>query len=52
MAKEFRTECKEDLESLDNILAKHIKETDDIDIAVGRIQTAITTSCKKKIAYK
>ena len=44
MANEFRTEGKEDLESLDNILAKHIKETDDIDIAVEKFQTAITTS--------
>ena len=29
LAKEFRMEAKEDIESLDNILAKHIKEIED-----------------------
>jgi hypothetical protein len=47
LAKEFRKEAKEDTESLDNILAKHIKETEDIETAVEKLHTAITTACDK-----
>jgi len=46
MAKEFRIEGNGDSESLDNNITRHIKETEDIDIVVEKIQTAITTSCK------
>jgi len=45
MAKEFRIEHNWGSEILDNI-SLHIKETEDIDIAVEKIQSAITTSCK------
>jgi hypothetical protein len=46
MAKEFRIEGNGDSESLDNNITRHIKETEDIDIVVEKIQAAITTSCK------
>ena len=50
--KEYRMECKEDLGSLDNILAKYIKDTDDIEKTVQKLQTAITTSCKQSFKIR
>jgi hypothetical protein len=47
IAKEFEMQSKGDLETQDNILAKYIQETDDIEYVVEKLQTAITTSCKK-----
>jgi ribonuclease HI len=47
IAKEFEMQNKDDFETQDDILAKYIQDTDDIEQAVGKLQTAITTSCKK-----
>ena len=44
LAKEFRIDAKEDNESLDNTLTKHVKETDDIETAVEKLHTAATTA--------
>jgi hypothetical protein len=52
MIKEFRMEYKEEIETLDNILAKNIKEVDDIEITVEKYQTAITNSCKKSFKIR
>jgi hypothetical protein len=43
---------KEECENLDNILAKHIKESDDIEITVEKYQTAITNACKKSFKIR
>jgi ribonuclease HI len=47
MAEEFEMESKEDLETLDNVLAKYTQETEDIESVVGKLQNAITTTSKK-----
>ena len=47
IAKEFRMEGEEDLERLDNRIAKHTKETEDIEFAVEKLHKAITISCDK-----
>jgi hypothetical protein len=52
IAQEYRIERKEDFESLDNTLAKHIKETDDLERTVEMLQTAITTSCKNSFKIR
>jgi hypothetical protein len=41
IAKEFRKKVKDDTESLDNILARHIKETEDIETDVEKLNMAI-----------
>jgi hypothetical protein len=40
-------ENSEDLPSLDSDLATHIKETHDLQGAVGKLQEAITLACSK-----
>jgi hypothetical protein len=47
IAKEFEMKSREDLETQDNILAKYIQETEDIESVVAKLQTVITTSSKK-----
>ena len=45
-------ENTEDVECLDNNLATHTKETDDIDSIVEKLQEAITLSCNKSFKIK
>ena len=40
-------EGKEDLERLDNRIAKHTKETEDVEFALEKLHKAITISCDK-----
>jgi hypothetical protein len=47
VAKKFRMVNPQDSTSLDSDLAAYIKETDDIERAVGKLQEAITSSCHK-----
>jgi hypothetical protein len=47
IAKAFRMEGEEDLERLDNRIAKHTKETEDIEFAAEKLHRAITISCDK-----
>jgi hypothetical protein len=49
MAKEFRNEAKEDTDSLDNIIAKHINETEDVETEVEKLHQGITTACNKTL---
>ena len=48
-AKEFRMEGEEDLERLDNRIAKHTKEIEDIEFAIEKLHKAITLSCDKTV---
>jgi hypothetical protein len=50
--KEFRMEYNEEIETLDSILAKHIKEADDTENTVEKYQIVITNSCKKSFKIR
>jgi hypothetical protein len=47
VAKKFRMENPEDSTSLDTNLAEYIKETDDIEGDIEKLQDTITSSCNK-----
>jgi hypothetical protein len=45
-------ENQEDLVTMDSNLAAHIKDTNDIENAVEKLQEAITSSCKKSFRIR
>jgi len=50
--KEFEMEGKDDTAPLDRMLAKHIQEAEDIERTVGKLQAAITNSCKQSFKIR